>query len=579
MAAEADFRDLVGESDSEDENFLGFTEGDIVDGDSDSGDELSVTIDFDGDVNKPNLNAAYHSPWLRDFTEATGPRNLDTETTEFGIFSKLFDDEIVDVITDESNRYADQFIQKEGETFKKHARARQWYPVTGAEVRAFIAIILCMGIVRLPCYDLYWTTDFLLEQKMKTIMARDRFYNILAFLHVANNSLDLPRDDPHHDFSYKIRNIAEKLITNWQTFYYPKREVSVDETLVPFKGRTKILQYIPSKPHKWGLKVWTLAESKTGYVWNWDLYCGKLAMADRSKGVAHQVVTQLCTPIFGKGHHVYVDNFFSSPALFQELRNNQTGACGTLRTNRQGVPPTVKQAKLSKDAPLFVHRDNELLYISWLDKRQVNLLTTVHNGNTFVKQVRSKFHANYVRNVECPMSVQLYTNYMGGVDLADQQVSYSTLMHRTLKWWKKLFLCNLLEVTVSNAKVIFKALNPDKRIKSDKFRLAIIYGLLEGFERQNVHRKPKPCNDPPSRLTERHFLSINGKKTPAGRQSYQDCQVCSNREQKKRHETQYICQDCNIPLCIYPCFQRYHTILNYKIPCSKELHVPQSSEQ
>ena len=35
MAAEAEFRDLVGESDSEDENVLGFTEGDIVDGDSD----------------------------------------------------------------------------------------------------------------------------------------------------------------------------------------------------------------------------------------------------------------------------------------------------------------------------------------------------------------------------------------------------------------------------------------------------------------------------------------------------------------------------------------------------------------
>ena len=83
MAAEAEFRDLVGESDSEDENFLGFTEGDIVDGDSDSGDELSITID--GDVNKLNLNDAYHSPWLRDFTEATGPRNVDTETTEFGI--------------------------------------------------------------------------------------------------------------------------------------------------------------------------------------------------------------------------------------------------------------------------------------------------------------------------------------------------------------------------------------------------------------------------------------------------------------------------------------------------------------
>ena len=82
MAAEAEFRDLVGESDSEDENFLGFTEGDIVDGDSDSGDKLSITID--GDVNKPNERCIPLS-MVRDFMEATGPRNVDTETTEFGI--------------------------------------------------------------------------------------------------------------------------------------------------------------------------------------------------------------------------------------------------------------------------------------------------------------------------------------------------------------------------------------------------------------------------------------------------------------------------------------------------------------
>ena len=40
----------------------------------------------------------------------------------------------------------------------------------------------------------------------------------------------------------------------------------MDETLIPFKGKTQILQYIPNKPYKWGLKVWTLAELKTGYV-------------------------------------------------------------------------------------------------------------------------------------------------------------------------------------------------------------------------------------------------------------------------------------------------------------------------
>ena len=62
----------------------------------------------------------------------------------------------------------------------------------------------------------------------------------------------------------------------------------MDETLIPFKGKTQILQYIPNKPYKWGLKVWTLAELKTGYV------------LKITKGLARQADLPLCTPIFRK---------------------------------------------------------------------------------------------------------------------------------------------------------------------------------------------------------------------------------------------------------------------------------------
>lgn len=47
-------------------------------------------------------------------------------------------------------------------------------------------------------------------------------------------------------------------------YWIPGRDLSVDESMVAHKGRTKHLQYMPAKPTKWGLKVWMLAESLTG---------------------------------------------------------------------------------------------------------------------------------------------------------------------------------------------------------------------------------------------------------------------------------------------------------------------------
>ena len=55
-----------------------------------------------------------------------------------------------------------------------------------------------------------------------------------------------------------------------------------------------------------------------------------------------------------------------------------------------------------------------------------------------------------------------------------------------------------------------------------------------------------------------------------------DCEVCSDRSKGKagvrRHHTSHFCVDCRVPLCSYPCFQRYHTLVNYKVVCISELH-------
>ena len=160
---------------------------------------------------------------------------------------------------------------------------------------------------------------------------------------------------------------------------------------------------------------------------------------------------------------------------------------------------------------------------------------------------------------------------MSGVDLTDQAVSYSTLSHCMLKWWKKVVLCNLLEITVSNAKIIYKKVREEHgRFNNDKFRLAVIEGLLDGYNRPQ-RTLGRLSGERLERLVGRHFPTKYLRVSTGGKTAYPECEVCSNRK-VKRHQTTTYREECKVALCIEPCFQRYHTMVNYKIDCHQGFH-------
>ena len=347
------FQDVIA-SDSDDSDFEGFEPvppeiglnnvelADIDDIELDDDNLRGIVNEMDREE-RDVFFRAYETDWLKNFDSSTGPQNIDEDSSPYDIFKMIFTEEVFQFLVDQTNLYYEQYIHEKGglESLPQHSRFRSWTPVSVPEMKVFMAIVLYQGLVRLSRYDMYWSKNELINFKSLTkYMTRDRFLNILVFLHAADNSAEPPRDSPNYDPGYKIKHISTTLVQKWQELYKPKREVSIDETLVPFKGRTKLLQYIPSKPHKWGLKVWTLADSKSGYVWNWQLYTGKQA-TNNGRGAAHQVVMSLMDPLLNLGHHIYCDNYFTSPSLFDELAENQTGACGTLRVNRIGVPREV----------------------------------------------------------------------------------------------------------------------------------------------------------------------------------------------------------------------------------------------
>ena len=85
----------------------------------------------------------------------------------------------------------------------------------------------------------------------------------------------------------------------------------------------------------------------------------------------------------------------------------------------------------ARQATMSVHHEG-VTYISWTDKRQVNLATTIHDDSLFDRQQRQR-HQAYTVLVRKPVAVELYTRFMGGVDRADQLTWNLLLCHRTNK--------------------------------------------------------------------------------------------------------------------------------------------------
>ncbi|CAC5385904.1 unnamed protein product [Mytilus coruscus] len=216
---------------------------------------------------------------------------------------------------------------------------------------------------------------------------------------------------------------------------------------------------MPAKPTKRGFKIWALADSNTGYICYTDVYTGK---TDRPQGQLGEHVVKKCiegADIVGQGYHVYVDNFFSSPKLFQDLFDNyQIAACGTVRKNRSGLP-----ADFMLKHPVGIDNRGDMKFfqrksisgVLWKDKKIVTAISTIHDHSRFEVQRLVQIDGQFDKaDIPCPKIIVDYTKYMGGVDKADQYIQYYCFNQKTQKWYKRVFF-KFLEILKYNAYRLF----------------------------------------------------------------------------------------------------------------------------
>jgi hypothetical protein len=67
------------------------------------------------------------------------------------------------------------------------------------------------------------------------------------------------------DKATRIRDIWNYMNEYLAKNYSPYENITIDEQLFPYRGKTKFTQYIPSKPAKYGTRTWWACDSKTKY--------------------------------------------------------------------------------------------------------------------------------------------------------------------------------------------------------------------------------------------------------------------------------------------------------------------------
>ena len=236
-------------------------------------------------------------------------------------------------------------------------------------------------------------------------MLRTHFFQIWRYFLLENNSKAAAPGTVGDDKIYRIRNFLTIISRNVEREYRLSRDISIDETMVPHKGRLSFKQYIKNKPTRWGIKLWVLCEAETGYVYRFQVYLGKQE-GNLETNLARRVVRDLTVTEHDRNHHLYMDNFHNDPYLFKELLGKNIFACGTVRPNRKGFPDETvitkqRQRNMTRGEYLW-HSDGQLVAIDCLTSVQfISCLQFIHHPHMFqqlffVEKVEAKdnpFHA------------------------------------------------------------------------------------------------------------------------------------------------------------------------------------------
>lgn len=358
-----------------------------------------------------------------------------------------------------------------------------------------------------------------------------------------------------------ISEFFNALITNCKENYEPGAHMTVDETLVSFRGRVSFLVYNPQKPAKYGLKIMVMTDAHNAYMYNAYLYTGKgsdgytLSADDKKLLIPSQAVVRLAKDIFGSHRNITCDNWFVSVELAQVLLKNGLTLVGTMKKNKPQIPPEFQPSK-ERDIPSSIYGFTEdLTLLSFAPKKMkaVMLLSSMHHS-AYTDKANSK-----------PEIISFYNATKGGVDTLDFKCSNYCANRKTRRWPLVIFY-HLLAVTGSNAHILHKMYQHNKATTRFDFTRAVAFGLIfnQLQKRLQIINLPTELK---AIISETHkdatnFKRLTEKRLPPDGTARKETPTVSERNDKlerrlncklcpyqKKRRAGYKCIKCDTPVC------------------------------
>ncbi|XP_054259947.1 piggyBac transposable element-derived protein 4-like [Macrosteles quadrilineatus] len=491
------------------------------------------------------------------------PAAFDSESEPIDYFKLFFNDNIFDLICTETNLYANK---RKAQCNSPRGRINTWKDITPVELKAFFATIINMGLIPLPSIESYYSTTWIGRIPFfRDVFNRDEFLNIFWNLHF--NHKDTNNAVPR---GFLVSPIVDHMKEMCRLFYNPSEHISVDESTISFKGKVSFRIYNPNKPTKFGLKIFVVSDSKSGYLYDFIPYYGKETLIpDTTLLKTTQIVKVLAQSVAMKdpvspatGLHVYTDRYYTSPEIAEELLGMGCFLTGTVMPNRVGLPPRLKAiGKGLKKGEIVSKRKENTLVLSWKDKRTVHMLSTFSKGSKHnTTDVPSKW-PNKPPTAK-PHVILDYIKHMGGVDHTDHFISSYQFMRRTRKWYRKMFFW-LFEVAIVNSYIMYKDIQQKHNknpMSHRQFRTCLVKSLVEEklANRPIARKRGRPVYGPPNQRLDGNPHFMDRKEKGANR-----CVVCFKNG--RRRETIYFCKTCDSRPALHPdtCFEQFHTMAEY----------------
>ena len=205
------------------------------------------------------------------FTGTQGiQEELPDEPRPLDFFNLFVKDEDFDEITQETNRYADEYVTSQP-NLPRFSRARLWPDggISTGFMKCFLGLTILMGLLVHEDLSDYWTTNECLQTPFfGQVMNRNLFLNILSFLHLSNNAHYITRHLVGYNPLQKLGNFYRNVIHRFGTVYSPGQHLSIDEGMIGYRGRVHFRVYAPDKPQKYGMKANEICDATT----QWALY-------------------------------------------------------------------------------------------------------------------------------------------------------------------------------------------------------------------------------------------------------------------------------------------------------------------